>query len=181
MRTSRAAGRRGRINRHDRTDRIGDIVVGQSAGGAQNGGRDLETTFERHAGIKCYRTVDCRFYIPCGDLLIAFPDRQRRPSGGRKSLSKMRLVPLSSEEGPSVPSMDLPRVAFENEVLDRGGQAPSSCPLPAPTIVRSGADGRPSPAPYSTAALSGLRSRDHHPEPWVIETFPFDRQPKLNG
>jgi hypothetical protein len=36
---------------HDRTDRIGDIVVGQAAGGAQNGGRDLETTFGRHAGI----------------------------------------------------------------------------------------------------------------------------------
>jgi transposase-like protein len=37
--------------RRDRTDRIGDIVVGQAAGGAQNGGRDLETTFGRHAGI----------------------------------------------------------------------------------------------------------------------------------
>ena len=106
VRTSRAAGRRGRINRHDRTDRIGDIVVGQSAGGAQNGGRDLETTFGRHAGIKCYRTADCRLYIPCGDQLIAFPDRQHEPSGGRKSLSKMRLVPLSREEGPSVQSMD---------------------------------------------------------------------------
>ena len=33
---------------------IGDIGVGQAAGGAQNGGRDLETAFGRHAGIKCY-------------------------------------------------------------------------------------------------------------------------------
>jgi hypothetical protein len=31
-----------------RTDRIGDIVVGQAAAGAQNGGRDLETTFGRN-------------------------------------------------------------------------------------------------------------------------------------
>ena len=43
--------RRWRINRRDRTDRIGDIVVGQAAASAQNGGRDLETTFGRHAGI----------------------------------------------------------------------------------------------------------------------------------
>src|SRR5271165_7671334 len=35
----------------DRTDRIGDIVVGQATAGAENGGRDLETTFGRHAGI----------------------------------------------------------------------------------------------------------------------------------
>src|SRR5258708_3482417 len=33
---------------------IGDIGVGQAAGGAQNGGRDLETSFGRHAGIKWY-------------------------------------------------------------------------------------------------------------------------------
>ena len=50
---SRAASLRGRINRHDRTDRIGDIGVGQAAGGAQNGGRDLEAAFGRHAGVKC--------------------------------------------------------------------------------------------------------------------------------
>src|SRR6266436_2401827 len=68
-----------------------------AAGGAQNGGRDLETTFGRHAGIKCYRTADCRLYISCGDLLIAFPDRQHEPSRGRESLSKMRLVLLSRE------------------------------------------------------------------------------------
>jgi hypothetical protein len=61
-------GVRGRINRHDRPDRIGDIGVGQAAGGAQNGGRDLETAFGRHAGIKCYRTADCRLYIPCGEI-----------------------------------------------------------------------------------------------------------------
>jgi hypothetical protein len=48
---SRAASRRRWINRRDRTDRIGDLVVGQAAAGAQNGGRDLETTFGRHAGI----------------------------------------------------------------------------------------------------------------------------------
>ena len=68
---------------------------------------DLETTFGRHAGIKCYRTADCRLYIPCGDQLIAFPDRQYEPSGGRKSLSKMRLVPLSKKAHLSNPWIDL--------------------------------------------------------------------------
>ena len=43
----------------------------------------------RHAGIKNITElliVDC--HPPCGDLLIAFPDRQHGPSDGRKSLSR---------------------------------------------------------------------------------------------